>query len=171
MSHRCDSSRRQLSKSNLISKVMTLLETEGTGKRTDGCSCRAAPWKPFSPKFTDLKQDAAARWHRLPLMYCRACTHTHTHVYNPSGHPSGPASHPAAISPTTPPCPCWLPCLIYEFLLACSPLRGQVCCQSGWHIVFHRTNQQTALWWVSTLVVKVTFDGWEGYGSECWGDF
>lgn len=50
------------------------------------------------------------------------------------------------------------------------PWGGQVRCQSGWHIALHSTNQQTALWWVSTLVVKVTFDSWEGYGSECWGD-
>lgn len=168
MSRRCDSSRRQLSKSNLISKVMTLLETEGTGKRNEGCSCRAASRIPFSPKFTDLKQDAAARWHRPPLMSCH--THTHTHPYNPSGHPSGPASHPAATS-HSPSLPMLIALPDLWVPIGLLPLRGQVCCQSGWHIVFHRTNQQTALWWVSTLVVKVTFDGWEGYGSECWGDF
>lgn len=58
----------------------------------------------------------------------------------------------------------------------CAPIgplhpRGQMHCQSGWCVVFHSANQHTELWWVSTLVVKVTFDGWEGYGSECWGDF
>lgn len=58
-----------------------------------------------------------------------------------------------------------------------APQRGQVRCQAGWHKVFHSSVQQTSQWWVSTLVVTVTFDGYVGgvgddggYGRECWGE-
>lgn len=48
------------------------------------------------------------------------------------------------------------------------PQRGQVRCQSGWHKVFHSSIHQTAQWWVSTLVVTVTFDGCVGGGGGWW---
>ena len=96
------------------------------------------------------------------------CQHWYTHAHiTPSTPP--PAPHRTPPQHRTQPllshadCSAWFTSSHWP-----TPPRGQVHCQSGWHIVFHSSNQQTAPWWVSTLVVKVTFDGWEGYGSECW---
>lgn len=168
MSHRCDSSHGAAVRVEPHIPIKTLSETKkASGNRLMGAAARPPSGNPFLLKSTDLKQDAAAQWHNPPASI-------HTFTYDPfcPPPPHWPRTAPhRCITHTHSPslgmliAPPWFTSFYWP-----APLRGQVHCQSGWHIVFHSTNQQTAPWWVSTLVVKVTFDGWEGYGGECWGD-
>lgn len=142
MSHRWDSSCRQLSKSTLlsISSVITWLKTFIV---------------PFS-----------AEIHRPQTRYHCSATQTakhwdtHTHI-TPLASPFAPTPRPATTVYYTQSfhihvnCSAWFTSFYWP-----APPRGQVHCQSGWHKVFHCTSQQTETWWVSTLVVKVTLDGW-----------
>ena len=111
-------------------------------------------------EFPDLKHNAVTQTTYI-LIY--------KHTYTLPAPRSSPVPRPAA-TPHSPSLPMLIAPPDLRVSIGPFPPRGQVHCQSGWHIVFHSTNQQTASWWVSTLVVKVTFDGWEGYGSECCGD-
>lgn len=169
MSHRCDPSHRQLSKSNLIYDIMTLSETEGMRKYTDGWGNTLMD-VPTSCILKTIFTQIHSPCNKMLLLSDTDRQHWYIQAHiNPLAPP--PAPHRTLLLHHTQPslshadCSAWF--TSYYWL---APLRGQVHCQSGWHIVFHSTNQQTAPWWVSTLVVKVTFDGWEGYGSECWGD-